>query len=248
MSALKRQAANDAFGNPVIDVVLPQQLLSTSCRIATIDCVSVSRADLQNVGDEFRFESMLYGPLTGFVLWFTAVLLRSDTVEEPIVLDTGPHYAPTHWAQTVLYLKEPRDLRQLKQGQIIGCAATTPLLSTRVQWSYCVVAECPTPTVLRHRNPSSSLGRHGVQRGVTDLDLEQRVVPTTVSVCQLSCPCMAGQWVSATMWCAFGINLVCIEFQSSPAKSALLGAFSSTNVRRACVFTPSTSESRCPFR
>mmetsp|Transcript_58905 Transcript_58905/g.128065 ORF Transcript_58905/g.128065 Transcript_58905/m.128065 type:complete len:176 (-) Transcript_58905:98-625(-) len=116
----RRQAANDAFGNPVIDVVLPQQLLSTSCRIATIDCVSVSRADLQNVGDEFRFESMLYGPLTGFVLWFTAVLLRSDTVEEPIVLDTGPHYAPTHWAQTVLYLKEPRDLRQLKQGQIIG--------------------------------------------------------------------------------------------------------------------------------
>jgi protein arginine N-methyltransferase 3 len=67
------------------------------------------KAEDQDFSAEFTLSSSALEPTEchAVVLWFDTDFSARHCVEAPIRLSTSPHQTPTHWAQTVLILKEP---------------------------------------------------------------------------------------------------------------------------------------------
>ena len=56
------------------------------------------------------------------VLWFDTAFSRRHCADAPALLSTSPHAPQTHWAQTVLILKEPVLLRRATAAVAAGAA------------------------------------------------------------------------------------------------------------------------------
>ena len=132
MSALAPLALRCAFGEPVVESVAPETLLSWPIPLRRIDCARLPAADvLPWTSGQFTASAMGAGQLTGLALWFDVEFgapaggdggltlgvgapRRLPSADEPAVirLSTGPDDPATHWMVTSLFLESPLEVRQ----------------------------------------------------------------------------------------------------------------------------------------
>ena len=83
-------------------VINPDCELDAAVPIYSIDCNTVTDAELQAFQSEFSFRAMFPGELHGFCAYFDVVF-----GPEIVVLSTSPHAVPTHWQQSLFYFDKP---------------------------------------------------------------------------------------------------------------------------------------------
>lgn len=90
-----------------IDVVSANKMISdpvvlTEINLATCDIKAV------NFSSNFNLNVLRDGHLTAIVGYFDTFF---DLIN-PVSFSTGPHATPTHWKQTIFYLKDPIPVTQ----------------------------------------------------------------------------------------------------------------------------------------
>ena len=83
-------------------VINPDCEMDAAVPIYSIDCNTVTDAELQAFQSEFSFRAMFPGELHGFCAYFDVVF-----GPEIVVLSTSPHAVPTHWQQSLFYFDKP---------------------------------------------------------------------------------------------------------------------------------------------
>jgi len=108
MSSIKKTAIQE----PLVDVVEPNQVMSGTCRLLSIDISTVKEADLSFV-TPFRLvaarDDFCHALVASFDIEFTKCL-------KTVFFSTGPHASYTHWKQTVFYMN---DVLSMKKGEEI---------------------------------------------------------------------------------------------------------------------------------
>jgi len=108
MSCIKKVAIQE----PLVDVVDPKQIMSTTSRVLTIDINTVKEEDL-SFKVPFRLiatrDDYCHAIVAYFDIEFTRCLKK-------IYFSTGPTSQYTHWKQTVFYLNE---VLSIKKGEEI---------------------------------------------------------------------------------------------------------------------------------
>ena len=116
MSAIQARVMEE----PLVDVVEPQALVSSPVAFAQLDLYTVRKEDLA-FRAPFALEALRTDFVHAFVAHFTTTFSKCHV---PIVLRTGAQDRPTHWKQTVFYL---RDVLACKKGdRIHGHIAVAP--------------------------------------------------------------------------------------------------------------------------
>lgn len=95
----------ELLSKPTVRVLDTDQLLSDPTLIWEVDCATATEADLAFLCARCEFQMKKAGTLQGVALWFDVAFPAADGVE-PVVLDTAPTAAPTHWMQTTVVLPE----------------------------------------------------------------------------------------------------------------------------------------------
>ena len=87
---------------PLVDVVNPQAVVSSPCKILSLDLNTCTKADLT-----FRADFEVFGKRNDFVhgllAWFDVTF---SACAKPVYFSTAPQCKYTHWKQTVFYLKQ----------------------------------------------------------------------------------------------------------------------------------------------
>ena len=83
-------------------MINPDCEMDAAVPIYSIDCNTVTDAELQAFQSEFSFRAMFPGELHGFCAYFDVVF-----GPEIVVLSTSPHAVPTHWQQSLFYFDKP---------------------------------------------------------------------------------------------------------------------------------------------
>ncbi|GLJ36355.1 hypothetical protein SUGI_0729770 [Cryptomeria japonica] len=133
MSPMLPLAKQCAFEEPLVEVITGENVLSWPTVVKDINCNTITVQELELVTAEFSVASMMNAHLHGFALWFDVTFERpsitpsdaqSDSLNDnlnrrrkraksnSLVLSTAPEEEPTHWAQTVLYIYDPIEVRQ----------------------------------------------------------------------------------------------------------------------------------------
>jgi type I protein arginine methyltransferase len=110
MSSLKTFAKVDAF----IDHVAADKVITNCCVIKKVDLYSVQKADLKFTSPfrlKVKQDNYIHALLTYFNVEFTQCHKKTG-------FSTSPYSHPTHWLQTVFYLK--KDVRAKDGEEIIG--------------------------------------------------------------------------------------------------------------------------------
>lgn len=107
MSCMKGEVLRDA----VIEVCNPEFILSEANVIADIDLMSAT-IESCNFSYDFKLKVTKSGRVTSFVGYFDTFF----ELERPVTFSTGPKATPTHWKQSVFYLKDPVSV---EAGQVI---------------------------------------------------------------------------------------------------------------------------------
>lgn len=107
MNCMKSEVVREAS----IDVVASKYILSQPYVINEID-ISTCDTTVMDFTSEFKLEILRDGYLTSLVGYFDTFFDLPNSVS----FSTGPHSTPTHWKQTVFYL---RDCKEVKQGSVI---------------------------------------------------------------------------------------------------------------------------------
>eukprot|EP00270_Netrium_digitus_P019127 TRINITY_DN7473_c0_g1_i1.p1 TRINITY_DN7473_c0_g1~~TRINITY_DN7473_c0_g1_i1.p1 ORF type:complete len:199 (+),score=57.43 TRINITY_DN7473_c0_g1_i1:35-598(+) len=116
----------------MVDVIAAKHIITSSCLIKTLDIGKVSEEDMDFTA-EFQLEPLPRPSIQeasksaeegtkeedkedesacyGIVLWFDTEFSPAVCQEKAVILSTSPFSVPTHWAQTILILKEPVPLR-----------------------------------------------------------------------------------------------------------------------------------------
>jgi len=102
----------NAIQEPLVDVVDPKQVMSTTSRLLTIDINTVKEADLSFVVP-FRMVATRDDFCHAFVASFDIEFAKCH---KKIFFSTGPNAQYTHWKQTVFYLNE---VLSIKKGEEI---------------------------------------------------------------------------------------------------------------------------------
>ncbi|KAL5255302.1 hypothetical protein ACHWQZ_G014644 [Mnemiopsis leidyi] len=92
----------DLFKEAVVKCVDKSHVISDHCGFKHLDLSTVKTADLE-FSSPFQLQIGTPSKLTAFVIHFSCYF----DGEVSVVLDTSPECEPTHWLQTVLYLKSP---------------------------------------------------------------------------------------------------------------------------------------------
>ncbi|KAH9290538.1 hypothetical protein KI387_034655, partial [Taxus chinensis] len=149
MSPMLPLAKQCAFEEPLVEIITGENVLTWPTVVKDINCNTVTVQELELVTANFSVASMMNASLHGFALWFDVRFERpsitaSDTQSESLVnsnlsgsdilngrrkrakstslvLSTAPEEEPTHWAQTVLYIYDPIEV---KQDQVIEGSIT----------------------------------------------------------------------------------------------------------------------------
>jgi len=106
MSCIKKTAIQE----PLVDVVNPDQVMTGTCRLLTIDIGTCKLSDL-SFSVPFRLVSnrddFAHALVTSFDIEFTKC-------HKTVYFSTGPHSQYTHWKQTVFYMN---DVLSMKKGE-----------------------------------------------------------------------------------------------------------------------------------
>lgn len=107
MSCMKPEVLKDA----VIEICRPQFILSEPNVITDIDLMTAT-TETCNFKYDFKLKVLKSGKVTSFVGYFDTFFELPHSVS----FSTGPVATPTHWKQTVFYLKDPVSV---EVGQVI---------------------------------------------------------------------------------------------------------------------------------
>lgn len=107
MNCMKSEVVKEAS----IDVVNPEGIISEPFIVKDID-INTCTTDVMDFTSDFKLSVTKDGVLTSLVGYFDTFFDLPSKVE----FSTGPHVSPTHWKQTVFYL---RDCVKVKKGDII---------------------------------------------------------------------------------------------------------------------------------
>jgi len=99
MSCIKEMALLE----PLVDVCKPEQIVSDSAKILSIDLYKVKKEDL-DFESKFRLTLARRDYVHALVAYFNVEFSKSHV---PIHFSTGPRSPYTHWKQTVFYLQDP---------------------------------------------------------------------------------------------------------------------------------------------
>ena len=94
---------------PVVECIDAAAVCTNEAVLRDIDIMTVTDAALDFCAD-FRLEFARAAAFGALVLYFDTTF-AAGCVAPPIVLDTSPAGAPTHWKQTLLFLKETHAVR-----------------------------------------------------------------------------------------------------------------------------------------
>ncbi|CAH1644692.1 unnamed protein product [Spodoptera littoralis] len=107
MNCMKSEVVREAS----IDVVGSKFIISEPCVVKDID-INTCKIDVMDFTSEFKLPIVKDGILTSIVGYFDTFFDLPNAID----FSTGPHKTPTHWKQTVFYLK---DCKEVKQGDVI---------------------------------------------------------------------------------------------------------------------------------
>lgn len=99
-----------AYLEPLVDIVEPKQIITNSVLIKEIDVMTCTVDDLAWKVD-FELEASVDDYCHAMVSYFDCYFSKCH---KTLVLPTGPECQPTHWKQTVFYLK---DVLPIKSGE-----------------------------------------------------------------------------------------------------------------------------------
>mmetsp|Transcript_20042 Transcript_20042/g.49420 ORF Transcript_20042/g.49420 Transcript_20042/m.49420 type:complete len:145 (+) Transcript_20042:17-451(+) len=92
-----------AMFEPLVDVVDPNQVCTSTCKILEMD---IQTATLDDLVFQARYALTVNRPdfIHALVAYFDVTFSHCH---KPVVLPTGPQVISTHWKQTVFYLDDP---------------------------------------------------------------------------------------------------------------------------------------------
>ncbi|QQP32439.1 Putative arginine n-methyltransferase, partial [Caligus rogercresseyi] len=110
MSCMREPVLEEAS----IEIVPSKCIISESpAEILDLDLEHCSLQDYSSFSSDFQFKMVADGKLTAICGYFDT---HFELPEKAVSFTTGPHGLPTHWKQTLFYLKEPLPV---KQGDLI---------------------------------------------------------------------------------------------------------------------------------
>ena len=85
-----------------------QDVATSAACLRTYDLCTLREEEVGFLSEEFQLRATS-APVEvhTLVLWFDVEFSERFCAEEAVTLSNSPHAAPTHWAQTVLHLREP---------------------------------------------------------------------------------------------------------------------------------------------
>ncbi|XP_062389653.1 protein arginine N-methyltransferase 2 [Sardina pilchardus] len=107
-SCLQPVAKQEFFSKPKFShQIQPEDCLCTPSDVITLNMHTLQVSDLEKLNGEFCFKVEKTGVFHGFTAWFSVGFHGLERDGPTMILDTGPHSAPTHWKQTLFMLDEP---------------------------------------------------------------------------------------------------------------------------------------------
>jgi len=108
MSRIKSKAIRE----PLVDIVDPKQIMTSTARLASIDIGVVKKSEL-----EFKVPFRLVATRDDYCHAFVAYFdIEFSRCHKKVAFTTGPAGQYTHWKQTVFYLNE---VLSIKKGEEI---------------------------------------------------------------------------------------------------------------------------------
>lgn len=104
LSALRAQAVDNHFSQPVVGYFPPEILLSAKRASHVLDFAEIADEQLQTFDFPFSFEIERTAIMHGLGCWFTVDFIGSTS---RVVLSTAPEAPGTHWYQCRLLLSTP---------------------------------------------------------------------------------------------------------------------------------------------
>lgn len=126
MSTLRAQSKAAALKRPLVRCVDAKDVLGPAVEIQCFDLMTMRASDQDFHADFALTADRGSAEVHSVVMWFDCLFSARFCKEKAVVLPTAPHGTQTHWAQTVLTLKEPVKLGEGEQlrGRISFCRAT----------------------------------------------------------------------------------------------------------------------------
>ncbi|XP_049848879.1 uncharacterized protein LOC126316827 [Schistocerca gregaria] len=116
MSCIKKKAYQD----PIVDTVPEEAIVTTASKLMTVDLKTVQAKDL-TWSANFELIATQKDSIHAFAAYFD---VEFTDCQEQIRFSTAPDQEPTHWNQTIFYLK---DVLPVNVGEVIkGKISTTP--------------------------------------------------------------------------------------------------------------------------
>lgn len=107
MSCIKRVAISE----PSLEILDKNTIVSTVSRIYDVDISTAKKEDLE-FSNVYDIKVLKDGVINGIVAWFDVFF---DNLPNKISFSTSPFSKPTHWKQTIFYI---RDEFSAKKGSI----------------------------------------------------------------------------------------------------------------------------------
>ena len=105
-----------AIHEPLVDEVEPQMVATSSVLIKSYDIATIAKEDLAVPEVPFTLKGLRDDYVHAFITYFD---VRFDVpgAPRPVTFSTGPHAKPTHWKQTIMYI---RDVLAVRGGELIN--------------------------------------------------------------------------------------------------------------------------------
>ncbi|XP_074566171.1 putative protein arginine N-methyltransferase 3 isoform X2 [Curcuma longa] len=166
MSCIGKKVMKDSYSAPIVDTIDSREIVTETAAIHSFDLVTMKLDDMDFTSSfelKLRTESIddvataRTCTCYGMVLWFETGFTSRFCKEMPTNLSTSPYSPKTHWAQTILMLREP----------IVLSSSHVPVSTTAAVGT----EECPA-VAIRSR---ISIVRSSVHRSI-DVSLEPQAI------------------------------------------------------------------------
>eukprot|EP00735_Rhodelphis_limneticus_P008481 TRINITY_DN2149_c0_g1::TRINITY_DN2149_c0_g1_i1::g.12877::m.12877 TRINITY_DN2149_c0_g1::TRINITY_DN2149_c0_g1_i1::g.12877 ORF type:complete len:514 (+),score=139.54,sp/Q54EF2/ANM1_DICDI/46.22/2e-93,Methyltransf_31/PF13847.1/2.3e-11,PrmA/PF06325.8/1.8e+03,PrmA/PF06325.8/3.8e-10,Methyltransf_18/PF12847.2/1.2e-09,Methyltransf_26/PF13659.1/8.8e-09,Methyltransf_11/PF08241.7/1.5e-08,MTS/PF05175.9/3.1e-07,Methyltransf_23/PF13489.1/5.7e-07,PRMT5/PF05185.11/2.7e-06,Methyltransf_12/PF08242.7/0.00014,Methylt len=98
----------DALQDPLVDIISASRLMTNSCEFFAVDCNTVKSEELDFYSC-FKVEATRDAKCHALVCYFDIGFVRGCD-QNPVYFSTSPSHTPTHWKQTILFLRKPLDM------------------------------------------------------------------------------------------------------------------------------------------
>ncbi|EDV21164.1 uncharacterized protein TRIADDRAFT_60467 [Trichoplax adhaerens] len=110
MDTIVPLAKQEAFKNVCLCQLTTENVIAPETCIYSLSIKQVCEADLKRIEQPFSLIAMGRALVHGFTLWFNVSFEICDGSN--VLLSTSPFSPPTHWCQSVMYLKDPFNVEQ----------------------------------------------------------------------------------------------------------------------------------------